>query len=311
MRITRHPVYMLFGLTALAGAVLGAMAVRTVALFRATARMRGVWLRRARPISLAGVRIPAFSLPSAFPIVAVIGLVRPKLVIAQSVLDACTPDELAAVLAHEQGHLVRHDNLRRALMAIAPDVLAWTRRARALADDWHVATEQSADEYAACLGANGRTLLAEALIRVARMAQTLPRVHDLPTSALYRGENIEARVRGLLAPPKPIPPRPRFIVRAAVAAASTVIASLALGAIQGLIEVAVNVAPVAAPDVSRVLERLPPVSGRPHRNHPPLVAGSRQRRPRAGPCDHRPPSRRDHRHPPRRRRWTRLRTSRR
>jgi len=237
------PGFMLVGLAALTSGVLGTAAVRGIALFRATARMRAVWMRRAEPISLAGAQIPAFSLPSAFPIVAVIGLVRPKLVIAQSVLDACTPDELDAVLAHEQGHLVRHDNLRRALMAIAPDVLAWTRQARGIADDWHVATEQTADEYAARLGANGRTLLAEALIRVARIAQALPRVHDLPTSALYRGENIEARVRGLLAPPKPIPPAPRFIVRAAVAATSTVIAGLALGAIQGLIEVAVNVLP--------------------------------------------------------------------
>jgi beta-lactamase regulating signal transducer with metallopeptidase domain len=237
------PGLVLIGLTVLSAGVLATSAVRALRQYRATARIRRVWLARARPIALPGMAIPSFSVASTFPIVAVMGLVRPKLIIAESVLDACTPDELGAVLAHEQGHLDRRDNLRRALMAITPDVLAWTPHAREVASDWHVATEQAADEHAARVGPEGRTLLAQALIRVARLAVALPRVDDLPTSALYRGENIEARVRGLLAPPKPIPPRPRFVVRLAVAATSTVIAGLALGAIQGLIEVAVNLLP--------------------------------------------------------------------
>jgi len=237
------PGLVMFGLTALSAGVLSTAVVRMLRQYRATARIRRVWFAEAAPVTLPGIDIPSFSLASTFPIVAVIGLVRPKLIIAESVLEACTPDELAAVLAHEQGHLDRRDNLRRALMTSAPDVLAWTSRSRDIASEWHVATEQAADEHAGRLGADGRTLLAQALIRVARLAQSMPRVHDLPTSALYRGENIEARVRGLLAPPKPIPPRPRFVVRFAVAAASTVIAGLALGAIQGLIEVAVNLLP--------------------------------------------------------------------
>ena len=91
----------------------------------ATRRLARTWFAGARPVALDGISIPAFATASEFPIVAVVGVRRPKLIIARVVLDACSTEELRAILAHEQGHLDRRDNLRRLLMSVAPDVLAW------------------------------------------------------------------------------------------------------------------------------------------------------------------------------------------
>ena len=79
----------------------------------------------AEPLILPGATIPAFAVATPFPIVAVVGLFRPRLVIARSVLESCTPDELATIVAHEQAHVAHHDNLARALFLLAPDVVAW------------------------------------------------------------------------------------------------------------------------------------------------------------------------------------------
>ena len=88
-----------------------------------------------------------------------------------------------------------------------------------------------------------RLLLAHALIRVARLAKSSasPAVHDLPASALYRGENLDARIRRLLAPPVPaatIRKSTRY-----VAAFAAIGSLLGLGVIQDLLEAAVTFLP--------------------------------------------------------------------
>jgi Zn-dependent protease with chaperone function len=84
-----------------------------------------MWLRSAQPVTLAGISAPALVVESEFPVVSVVGLRRPRLVIARAVLDSCSNEELRAILAHEQGHIDRRDNLRRLLLSIAPDILNW------------------------------------------------------------------------------------------------------------------------------------------------------------------------------------------
>jgi len=170
-------------------------------------RLLGDWLRDATPITLPGITVPALAIHTAFPVVAVVGLLKPRLVVAQCVLDACPPDELAAILDHERGHITRHDNARRMLLLALPDPLSWTRIGRAIDLAWHDAAEEVADEApGAGRGDAGRIALAAALVRVARMVPTGVTLSELPASALYRGEPLESRVRRLL---DPIPPRPR------------------------------------------------------------------------------------------------------
>ena len=230
-------------LAALAGAILTTAAWRAIAILRATRRIVRTWMLDASPVSCGSATTPAFAVSTAFPIVAVVGLFRPRLVIARSVLDACTPEELQAVLAHEQGHADRRDNLRRLLLSCAPDVLAWLPAASRLVNEWHEAIEDAADDDAERAGADGRLRLAEALLKVARLAPTSVLEARLPASALYRGECLDRRVRRLLdARQESETPRSPWPARVAVLAA-IVVASAGLPVIHELVEAAVRLLP--------------------------------------------------------------------
>jgi hypothetical protein len=209
-----------FGWIVLMSATLGAafvvtMLVRLVQLHLETRRLLSTWLKNATPFAcpevpgLPRLTVPAYRIETRFPVVAVVGIFSPILVVDTSVLDACSQEELAAILAHEQGHLDRWDNLRRALFSASPDLLGWTSVGPALRTAWREATEEAADDVAAATSEDARVHLADALIHVARIAQgstasssAVPPT-QLPASALYRGESIERRVRRLLAPAGP------------------------------------------------------------------------------------------------------------
>jgi beta-lactamase regulating signal transducer with metallopeptidase domain len=196
----------------------------------------------AKPIVLDGWTRPAFVIESTFPIVAVVGIWRPRLIIARHVLNSCSSEELRAVLAHEQGHAERRDNLGRLLMAVTPDVISWLPFSKRIALAWHEAAEEAADECADALGPRGRLLLAEALIRVARMAPSEPPV-AVPASALYRGENIERRVRRLLSPLAPVTIRWSRTERRLGRAAFILGCVLALQGVYEIVEAAVTFLP--------------------------------------------------------------------
>ena len=201
-------------LTATLGALfVVTMLVRLVQLHLETRRLLAAWLKNATSFTcpevpgLASLTIPAYRIDTHFPVVAVVGIFRPILVVDKTVLEGCSTEELAAILAHEQGHLDRGDNLRRALFAASPDLLAWTPIGPALRHAWREATEEAADDVAAATNEDAGVHLAGALIHVARIAQnssagfsSARREAHLPASALYRGESIERRVRRLLAP---------------------------------------------------------------------------------------------------------------
>jgi Zn-dependent protease with chaperone function len=189
------PASALFGV-----ALIAAGAWRWRQVVRATRRLTAEWLRTATPVALGGISVPAFAVTSRFPVVAVVGQRQPKLIIARSVLASCTPGELRAILAHEQGHLDRGDNLRRLMMSATPDVLAWLPASARLFAAWREAAEEAADDDAGRAGADGRLCLASALVKVARLASGAPVSDLMPASALYRGETLDVRVRRLLDP---------------------------------------------------------------------------------------------------------------
>lgn len=203
------------GWTLRAGATCGALylaffAARVGKMAFETRRLLDAWLIGAARITLPDVTVPAFRIHTGFPVVAVVGILRPTLVVDAAVLDACSADELAAILAHEHGHLRRWDNLRRALFAATPDLLGATPAGRDLRHAWREATEEAADDMAVERGEAARVHLAAALLRVARLAPATAACPtatfhgaQLPASALYRGESVERRVRRLCDAPAP------------------------------------------------------------------------------------------------------------
>ena len=197
----------------------------------------------AEELTLEGLDVPTYAVSSEFPLVALIGLVRPRMLVARCVLEHCSTEEVRAIVAHERGHLERHDNLARAILALSPDVLVWLPVADRLTNAWHDAAEEAADDHAASLGELGRVTLAQALIRVARLAPPGSSAVVVPASALYRGENLDRRVRRLLGPQAAAPPPRPLWWRATITSTVVVAGALALHAIHELLEAAVTFLP--------------------------------------------------------------------
>lgn len=165
--------------------------VRAARTFFATRRLVAEWSRDAEPIALPGQPAPAFVIAHAFPVVAIVGVWRPRLFIARRVLQVLTPDELQAVLAHEAWHLRTGDNVKRWLMACAP-TLGFRPLAARLEREWEEAMEIEADR-----GAGGALELASALVKTARLA---PAGADLrvPAAAFHGGGSIARRIDRLV-----------------------------------------------------------------------------------------------------------------
>jgi Zn-dependent protease with chaperone function len=208
-----------------------------------TARLVRTWGQSAERVTLPDMPgVPCFAIDTAFPIVAIVGLVRPRLFISRVVLAACPLEELRAILRHERGHITRRDNLRHLVFLSAPDCLAGTPFGARVRQMWRDATEEAADDAAAPDTAT-RLHLAAALVRVARLVPAGCVQAELPMSALYRGEPLEARVRRLLDATPP-PRHTRWRVWHAVALVLVLAIGMASAdVIQNLVEAAVKFLP--------------------------------------------------------------------
>ncbi len=134
-----------------------------------TRRLIGEWMRLSEPVSIEGVQIPAFRLRHPFPVIAVVGVVRPQMFVAEQILSELDESELAAAIAHECGHISTHDNLKRIAMRICGDLLVFPL-GKTLDRVWADSAESAADEYAANRGGRRSALnLASALIKVGRI----------------------------------------------------------------------------------------------------------------------------------------------
>jgi Zn-dependent protease with chaperone function len=182
----------------LAGLLLAKAALgRGFAAWWATVRLARRWGRTAQPLPLAAAPLPAFVLDDPFPVVAVVGIARPRLFVARQVLDALTPAEIQAVLAHEAGHLAASDNLTRLLLRCLP-TLGWAGLGQRLEERWEAGIEIEADRGA---GADSALELASALLKVARLAPAGARLGHA-VAAFHTGDGVAGRVQALLeAPP--------------------------------------------------------------------------------------------------------------
>jgi beta-lactamase regulating signal transducer with metallopeptidase domain len=136
-------------------------------------------------------------LDSQYPVAAIVGVFRTRLLLSRRVLNECTEPELDAILSHERAHVLRRDNVVRAAMLYFPDPSQPFTAGRAIERAWAAAAEEAADDAAAGTGAERRTVLASALVRVAKMA-TSPMPEWIGGLAFYAGTNLESRVRRLL-----------------------------------------------------------------------------------------------------------------
>jgi beta-lactamase regulating signal transducer with metallopeptidase domain len=146
------------------------------------------------------IDIPTYCIAHAFPIIAVVGTLRPRLFIAEQVLESLTEDELVAAIAHEGGHLAARDNFKRALLRGCRNLLTIVPSGRSLDRAWSESVECAADEHAAQLSPDIALNLASALVRIARMVPVGVRT-ELPLATFLVGEEtrgIKVRVRRLV-----------------------------------------------------------------------------------------------------------------
>lgn len=182
------------GITIIAGA---AASARGVTAWRSANRRTRAWMQTAHPIALAGTTLPAFAVDSDVPVLALAGVLRPRLLVTRGLLAVLTPEELAASVAHEIVHFHAWDNLKRLAMRSVPDVLPRSAAMRALEQRWVASSEHRADHVASDHDPRARCALASALVKVAKLTPSVPPLAE-PISALVGGGDIAARVRRLL-----------------------------------------------------------------------------------------------------------------
>lgn len=154
---------------------------RGIRSWLATRSFLNEWLGSSTPIQLDGIDVPTFVVRQRFPIIAVVGALRPRLFIADHVLRSLSQQELAAAIAHECGHLAAHDNFKRSIMRISRAALLLIPCGRSLDRAWSEASESAADEHAAQRSSIVALDLASALVRIAKMIPTGPQP-PMPTS---------------------------------------------------------------------------------------------------------------------------------
>jgi hypothetical protein len=146
-----------------------AFATLTAFVWRFTTAYRA-WARTARAV--AAWKAQHLFVDCDFPIVAVVGIWRPRLYVARRVVEACDREELDAMIAHEHAHVGARDNLTRFCFLCAP--FAQPAVARALEMAWTRASEEAADD-AARRDERTSLALASALTKVAACQRDLQR----------------------------------------------------------------------------------------------------------------------------------------
>jgi hypothetical protein len=135
---------------------------------------------------------------------ALVGVVRSRIVVSGRVLRALSPAQFSAALRHEQAHRDSWDNLKRLLMLLSPDLLPFAGGLRKLENQWALLAEYAADDRAVAGNPEHSLSLAAALVRVARLGNApLP----VGSTLVPEGQDITSRVERLLhpTPTRPVP----------------------------------------------------------------------------------------------------------
>lgn len=161
-------------------------------------RLRALRLLWVEPLGRGGGDAPHL-VDLGTPAAVLHGWLRPTLVVDRGLWRALAPAERQALLAHERGHLARHDPLvrmvLRGLWTLAPAPLA-----QGAVRAWLDHAERAADAEAGRI-VGDPTLVAAAILRCARLGAAGP---DLALG--WSGGSLADRVHALLEGPAPRSP---------------------------------------------------------------------------------------------------------
>jgi len=186
---------------------------------------------------------PVLVLNGGVPLLAVAGLIHPRMLVSESVMAALSEEQKEAAFRHEAAHRISRDNLKKFLFLLAPDILPMVSGLSTLERGWARYTEWAADDQAVDGDAQRALSLAAALVKVAKMG-----VHPTPSyllsSLVDDDRDLETRVDRLLREPayaeKPLAPLRVFARNASLVIASVATTVLlwpqSLGGIHRLLE---------------------------------------------------------------------------
>ncbi|MCU1233071.1 MAG: peptidase BlaR1 [Candidatus Solibacter sp.] len=207
-------------LAVLAGLVWSVAIARSLRAGARSVRHARDWERVGSLAEIHGARDLVCVVDSSTPLLALAGVVHPRLVMSRTVAGALTAEQLRAALLHEEAHRTAHDNLKRLLLLLSPGLLPGCYGFHALERGWYRFTEWAADDEAVAGNPRLSLSLAAALVRIARLGGT-PSPAPLTATFLADGRDLTARVDRLLAPAIQTPTGrglPIIAVAAAIAA---------------------------------------------------------------------------------------------
>jgi len=157
--------------------------------------------------TFSGETLPALVVESEAPLLALVGVVRSRLLVSRSVLRVLSADELQAALRHEHAHFASRDNFKRLVFLMVPGIFPFSAGFSRLERSWAKFTEWAADDQAVAGDMRRALSLASALVRVARLGCPPP-LAVIHTSLVARDADFSARVERLLRAPLPPPAAP-------------------------------------------------------------------------------------------------------
>jgi Zn-dependent protease with chaperone function len=198
-------------LMAMLGAAIWSLSIaRVVAAVRGTVQYLHQCERHGRKINVPGEPSPALLLADKAPVLAVAGVVHPRLVISRRVFHGLTAEQREAALLHERSHRTSRDNIKRFLILLSPDVVPFVRTFKGLEHSWAKFTEWAADDQAVEGDSHRALSLASALVAVAKMGSK-PKLSYLFSSLVHDDEELTERVDRLLRP-QPNPGKPAEVL---------------------------------------------------------------------------------------------------
>lgn len=189
--------------------------------------------------------LPITTVNSDAPVLALAGLLRPRVIVSRSILQSLSAEELETVIAHERAHHRSYDNWKRLALTLTPEILPFTRVFAPLNRCWAKLVEWAADDDAT-QGNFGRSLsLAAALVRVARIGGAFA-ASPLISFFLGRERELSARIDRLIGGSPAHASFPRRL-RVALTIGATALGAIVLIAM---------VHPAALSSVHEILEQL-------------------------------------------------------
>ena len=152
-----------------------------------------------------------------------VGFLRPRVVVSTALIDALSPAELQAALAHEASHQRRHDPLRLLVGRVVTCGLFFVPSLRELQWSSRVATEIAADTAAARSGGTGPLLGALREL----LSPDAPRA-PVAVSAMAPSDLLTDRVAALRGNRPAVVVRPIRLITSAAALAMVILLALAV-----------------------------------------------------------------------------------